>query len=104
MVELAHLVAGKKKYYLAISLIALLFVFWIVGTYNHFITLQQNVYAKWSEVENQYQRQADLIPNLVNVVKGYMKYEAGLLQNVTELRTRWPVSYTHLTLPTNREV
>jgi len=54
--------------------------------YNSLVEKQQNVDRQWAEVENQYQRRADLIPNLVNTVKGYASHESATLENVTKAR------------------
>src|SRR4051812_1209485 len=59
---------------------------WGVSVNNRLVTLQENVNSKWSQVENVYQRRADLIPNLVNTVKGYAKHEATVLTEVTQAR------------------
>lgn len=56
--------------------------------YNSLVEEQQNVDQKWAEVENQYQRRADLIPNLVNTVKGYSTHEEETLVKVTEARAK----------------
>ncbi|MFY9551052.1 MAG: LemA family protein [Thermoanaerobaculia bacterium] len=56
------------------------------GTYNKLVTLGQDVDRSWAEVENQYQRRADLIPNLVATVQGAATFEKGTLQAVTEAR------------------
>ena len=56
--------------------------------YNSFITLEENVNQAWAQVENVYQRRADLIPNLVEVVKGYAKHERETLQAVVEARSK----------------
>ncbi len=61
---------------------------WGVSTYNSLITLNQNVNQSWSQVENQYQRRADLIPNLVNTVKGYANFEKSTLVDVTNARAK----------------
>ena len=58
------------------------------GYYNNFVTLEENVNQKWSQVENVYQRRADLIPNLVEVVKGYATHEKETLQAVVEARSK----------------
>lgn len=56
--------------------------------YNGLVEEQQNVDQAWAEVENQYQRRADLIPNLVNTVKGYSKHESETLEKVTQARAQ----------------
>lgn len=56
--------------------------------YNQFVTLEENVNQAWAQVENVYQRRADLIPNLVEVVKGYAKHERETLQAVIEARSK----------------
>jgi len=56
--------------------------------YNTFQTTDEQVKAAWSEVLNQYQRRADLVPNLVNTVKGYASHEKDVLTQVTEARAR----------------
>ncbi len=68
-------------------ILAILF-FWGIGSYNNLVTLNENVNQSWSQVENQYQRRADLIPNLVNTVKGYANFERGVLTDVTEARAK----------------
>lgn len=56
--------------------------------YNHIPTLEEQAKASWSEVQNQYQRRADLIPNLVNTVQGYAKQEKDVLTSVIEARAK----------------
>ena len=56
--------------------------------YNNFQTLDETSKSAWSEVLNQYQRRADLVPNLVNVVKGYAEHEKDVLTQVTEARAK----------------
>jgi LemA protein len=70
-------------------LIAVLVVLAIGGYYyNKFVTLEEGVNQKWAQVENVYQRRADLIPNLVEVVKGYAAHERETLEAVTEARSK----------------
>jgi len=59
------------------------------GLYNGLVSAQEEVKAAWAQVENQYQRRADLIPNLVETVKGYAQQEKGVLEEVTRLRSQW---------------
>ena len=61
---------------------------WYKSTYDELIRHDQNVKSAWSQVENQLQRRFDLIPNLVNTVKGYAAHESGVLIAVTEARSR----------------
>lgn len=56
--------------------------------YNSMVSLDENVKAKWNQVETQYQRRSDLIPNLVNTVKGAAKFEQTTLTQVTEARAK----------------
>jgi LemA protein len=71
-----------------ILLLILILVMWGVGSYNKLVNLNEGVNSSWSQVENQYQRRADLIPNLVNTVKGYANFERGVLTDVTEARAK----------------
>lgn len=57
-------------------------------SYNTLVQMDENVNQAWSQVENQYQRRADLIPNLVKTVQGYADFEKGVLVEVTELRSK----------------
>ena len=61
-------------------------VFSMCGSYNSAVTKDENLKKAWSQVENQYQRRADLIPNLVNTVKGYANFEQQTLTQVVEAR------------------
>lgn len=85
----------RKKSIIGLAVIVIIILFF-VGMFNNFVVLDQDINGKWSEVENQYQRQYDLIPNLVTLVKSYTTYEGGLLQNLTDLRTKWASSKTQL--------
>lgn len=77
----------KKTLLIILGLIALL-GFWLVSARNNFVVQEENVKAKWSQVENVYQRRADLIPNLVNTVKGYASHERETLEGVIEARAK----------------
>jgi LemA protein len=71
-----------------VLLIVAILVIWGISAYNNLVTLNESVNQSWSQVENQYQRRADLIPNLVNTVKGYANFEKGVLTDVTEARAK----------------
>ncbi len=71
-----------------ILLVIAIMIIWGISAYNNLVTLNETVTQSWSQVENQYQRRADLIPNLVNTVKGYANFERGVLTDVTEARAR----------------
>ncbi|MEG2240820.1 MAG: LemA family protein [Alistipes sp.] len=75
----------KKLIWIGIAVVAVLFFY---VTYNGFVTKEEGVKTAWSNVEADYQRRADLIPNLVNTVKGYAAHEQTTLNEVTEARTR----------------
>ncbi|MBI2207339.1 MAG: LemA family protein [Candidatus Rokubacteria bacterium] len=61
-------------------------VVWGIGIVNSLVGLDQDVAAQWAQVQNQYQRRADLIPNLVETVKGYAAHERTVLEEVTKAR------------------
>ncbi|GAB6282409.1 MAG: LemA family protein [Ignavibacterium sp.] len=69
-----------------ILLLIIILISWGVGAYNNLVSLNETVTQNWSQVENQYQRRMDLIPNLVNTVKGYANFEKEVLTRVTEAR------------------
>lgn len=71
-----------------ILILALLIIGWGVSVYNKIISADEGVKSGWSQVENQYQRRYDLVPNLVETVKGYAKQEKEVLENVTMARAR----------------
>ncbi len=64
-------------------------VAWVVGMYNGLVQGRNRVRNAWSQIDVQLQRRFDLLPNLVETVKGYMKHEEDTLTKVTELRTSW---------------
>ncbi|MCS6243125.1 MAG: LemA family protein [Opitutus sp.] len=70
----------------AAGLLALLAVLYVVGIYNGLVNSQQAVDAQWAQVQNVYQRRADLVPNLVNTVAGAAQFEKSTLTEITEAR------------------
>ena len=80
----------NKKPLILIGIVALIILIggWLMSGYNDMVELDENVNREWSQVENQYQRRLDLIPNLVNVVKGYASHEKETLEGVIEARAK----------------
>ena len=68
--------------------VVLILLLWGVSGYNGLVSMDEQVAGKWANVETQYQRRADLIPNLVNTVKGYATHEKETLQGVMEARSK----------------
>lgn len=90
----------KKSLLVTIIVVAVVAIIglWASSKYNSLVTVEENVNEAWSNVETQYQRRADLIPNLVNVVKGYAAHESETLTGVVEARAK----ATQITIdPTN---
>lgn len=77
----------NKPILIILVVVALLAVFGIMS-YNSLVSMNENVNGKWSQIENQLQRRADLIPNLVNTVKGYAAHEQQAIQAVADARAR----------------
>jgi LemA protein len=71
-----------------VILVVIIMAVYGIGSYNGMVTLEEGVNEKWSQVENVYQRRLDLIPNLVETVKGYAAHETETLQAVTEARAK----------------
>jgi LemA protein len=77
-----------KKGWIVLIVIVALVALWGVSLYNGFVKKEEGVKTAWAQVENQYQRRADLIPNLVNTVKGYAAHESSTLESVMEARAK----------------
>ncbi|ERM83458.1 LemA family protein [Rhodonellum psychrophilum GCM71 = DSM 17998] len=80
-----------KKFLIPIIVLVLIGIFVYtkaVGVYNQFVQTEETINGEWAEVETQYQRRADLIPNLVNTVKGYADFEQETLTGVIEARSK----------------
>lgn len=78
----------KNRTWIIVIAIVLLAILWGVRRYNGFIALEEGVTGQWANVENVYQRRGDLIPNLVNTVKGYADFEQETLTQVIEARAK----------------
>lgn len=80
----------KKKFIpiIIVAAVVVILVAWAVGAYNGLVIKDENCSKQWSKVESQYQRRMDLIPNLVNTVKGYASHEEATLLKVIEARNQ----------------
>lgn len=79
----------NKALWITLAVVVILFIAgfsWVKGSYNSMVTHDEEVKTAWSQVENQYQRRMDLIPNLVNTVKGYATHEKETLEGVVSAR------------------
>ncbi len=83
------------KSFLIGSIVVLVLVFiGVISVYNGIVSLHENITAKWAQVENQLQRRNDLIPNLVNTVKGYAVHEKTVFEDITNARSQWAKATT----------
>jgi LemA protein len=78
-----------KNFFIVIGVLLVLMVVAFAGTYNGIIVKKETITAKWAQIENQLQRRNDLIPNLVNTVKGYAVHEKTVFENITLARSQW---------------
>ena len=89
-----------KTGWIVTGIAGFLFVFLIMPgcvayqSYNRLVVLNESVDSSWAQVENVMQRRYDLIPNLVNTVKGYAKHEKEVLEEVTRMRSQWGAAQT----------
>ncbi len=73
---------------IVVAVIVVIVGMWGMGVYNSLVSLDESVRSAWSQVESQYQRRADLVPNLVNTVKGYAQQEKDVILGATEARAK----------------
>src|SRR3990172_12956178 len=73
---------------IALALLFILFGGWLFGYYNSFVNMDEGIKNAWAQVENQLQRRSDLIPNLVNTVKGYASHEKEVFTNIADARAK----------------
>jgi len=77
-----------KKSWIIVGVVVVILAVMAVSGYNNLVTLNESISGKWSQVENQLQRRADLIPNLVSTVKGYAAHEQKAIQDVADARAK----------------
>ncbi len=73
----------------AVVVIAGVGIMWGIGQYNKVVAMDEQVKSQWAQVENQLKRRYDLIPNLMETVKGYAKHEKTLFENIANARTKY---------------
>lgn len=79
----------QKRYRFTLNVVSVLLLVALSGcSYNKFSTQEEAINAQWAEVQNQLQRRNDLIPNLVNTVKGYAAHESGVFKDIADARSR----------------
>jgi len=80
--------SNRKIGWIIVGVIIIILVFNIIGSYNNLVSLSEDVETKLSQIDNQLQRRNDLIPNLVETVKGFAAHEEEIIQSVTEARSK----------------
>ena len=83
-----------KRMLIVVAVIVAFLLISFVGVYNNLVSSNENTKAAWAQVENVLQRRADLIPNLVNTVKGYAAHEKSVIEEVTRARSAWTQANT----------
>lgn len=78
----------NNKTWIIVGVVAVAILLWGISGYNSLVNMDEEVQNKWSNVETQYQRRSDLIPNLVNTVKGYAAHEKSTLEAVMQARSQ----------------
>ena len=77
-----------KNFWIGLGIIAAIAAIAFMGIYNGIVTKHETITAKWAQVENQLQRRNDLIPNLVNTVKGYAEHEESVYKDIADARAK----------------
>lgn len=78
-----------KKFLIILGAVVVLIIVSFISVYNGIVSKHETITANWAQVENQLQRRNDLIPNLVNTVKGYASHEKTVFEDVTNARSQW---------------
>ncbi len=79
----------RNKTWIIVLVVVVVLGMWVVSLKNSFVSQNESITAQWAQVENQYQRRFDLIPNIVNTVKGVAKQEQDVFGSIAEARTRY---------------
>jgi LemA protein len=84
----------KNKTLVIVLIVVVILAFWVIGKYNFFVNQNEAITSQWAQVENQLQRRFDLIPNVINTVKGITKQEKDVFSQLADARTRYAGSTT----------
>lgn len=79
----------KNLWWIILIVVVVLIISWGISKYNSFVVVNEGITSQWSQVENQYQRRFDLIPNIVNTVKGVAGQEQKVFGDIADARTRY---------------
>jgi LemA protein len=79
----------KNKFLIGAGIVVLLFLLWLATSYNGLVKASLGVDNAWADIEAQYQRRFDLIPRLLETVKGYKAYEEKVFVEITQMRSQW---------------
>jgi LemA protein len=94
MSDFCYTVGTMKKILLIVLVLAVIVGGWLWGAYNNFVTSRESLAGQWAQVESQYQRRLDLIPNLVESVRGMMKQEQKIFDDIAQARTQYGTAGT----------
>jgi LemA protein len=83
-----------RNFLIGIGVVMVIIIMSFISGYNGIVSRHENITEKWSQVDNQLQRRNDLIPNLVNSVKGYASHEKTLFEDITNARSQWAKAST----------
>lgn len=84
----------KNLKWIILVVVVVLIIGWGISRYNSFVVMNESITSQWSQVENQYQRRFDLIPNIVNTVKGVAGQEQKVFGDISDARTRYSGALT----------
>src|SRR3989338_6372053 len=83
-----------KGFLIGLGIVIAVVIIVLISAYNGIVSKHETITSSWAQVENQLQRRNDLIPNLVNPVKGYAGHEKTVFENVTNARSQWAKANT----------
>lgn len=82
------------KWWIIVIIVIVLLILWVISVYNSLVTLRNRVKDQWAQIDVQLKRRFDLIPNLIETVKGYTKHESETLENIVKVRNTYASANT----------